>query len=241
MSKIWFIHSSIDSKVSGPFVSQEVRQKLASGEITEGCNIWCKSQREWLSLGVWATNGEEILKNKNEKSENTIWYLDLGGEPVGPLTHKEMIHSLRGNKNLTLVRLWTVGIKNWKSVYEFSEIMDEMGMSRRENTRAPLMATMQIIRHGESESSNLFKVASISVAGVGINDGQSLSQAEEIQVIIKCNAFSSPIRAQANVIYVSANGHAGIKFKQIQPEMQLLILDYIKKFSPEEISEKISA
>ena len=241
MGKIWFLYSSLDKKVSGPFVSDEVHQKINSGEITPDCNIWWKGQREWLSVKVWINSGEKILENQNEKTKIAVWYLDLGGEPVGPLTQREMIENLRENKNLARVKLWTIGLKNWKSIYEFGDVMDEMGMSRRENARAPLMASVQIIRQGENEAPILLKVATISVAGIGINDALVLSKGEEIQVVLKSSEFSTPIRARANVIYVSANGHAGIKFQQLQPEIQSLIYDYIRKFSSEDAGEKASA
>ncbi len=241
VGKIWFLYSSLDQKVSGPFVSNEVHQKISSGEITPECNIWWKGQREWLSVKVWISSGEKILKNQTEKSMSAVWYLDLGGEPVGPLTHKEMIQHLRGNQNLSKVRLWTVGLKNWKSIFEFSEVMDEMGVSRREHARAPLMANIQITRHGDHQAPFKFKVATISVAGVGINSAQELTKGEELQITIACPEFVEPIRARANVIYISANGNAGIKFQNIQPEIQSLIHDYVKKFSHGEIEEKLSA
>ncbi len=242
MGRIWFLYSSQDKKVSGPFVSDEVHQKIRSGEITPECNIWWKGQREWLSVSVWISSGEKILQNQNEKSKSAVWYLDLGGEPVGPLTQREMIDHLRGNKNLSRIKLWTVGLKNWKSIYEFSDVMDEMGMSRRENARAPLMASAQITRHGEDGAPMLLKVATISVAGVGINDALALIKGEEIQVVIKSGEFSTPIRVHASVIYVSPNGNAGLKFHQLQPEIQSIIYDYTKKFGSEENSaEKIPA
>ena len=242
VNKIWFLYSSIDKKVSGPYIAEDVHQKLKTGAITPECNIWWKGQREWLPMKVWISSGEKILKNQNEKAKSAVWYLDLGAEPLGPLTHREMIESLSGNKNLTRVRLWTVGLKNWKSIYEFSEVMDEMGMSRRENVRAPLMASIHVNRHGENEAPIEFRVTTISVAGVGINEGQILSKDEELQVVIKCAEFSVPIRARAHVIYVSANGNTGLRFQHMQPEIQSIIYDYIKKFSyEEEQSEKNSA
>ncbi len=231
MEKIWFLYSSIDKKVSGPFVSDDVHRKLSAGEITPDCNIWWKGQREWLSVHTWISSGEKLLKSQKEKSNSAIWYLDLGGEPTGPLTQSEMIDSLRGHQNFNRIRLWTVGMKTWKSIFEFSEVMDALGVSRREHTRAPLIANVQLNRAGDSEISIVLKAATLSIAGVGLNNANSLIKGEELQIMIKSDEFSAPIRARVIVIYVSSNGNAGLKFQQLQPESQSIIYDYIRKFT----------
>ena len=241
MEKIWFLYSSIDKKVSGPFVSDDVHQKLGTGEITLDCSIWWKGQREWLSVRTWISSGEKLLKSQKEKSNNAIWYIDLGGEPAGPLTQSEMIDSLRGHQNFNRIRLWTVGMKNWKSIFEFSEVMDDLGVSRREHTRAPLIANVQLNRIGDNEAPIVLKAATLSIAGIGLNNASSLMKGEELQIMIQTNEFSAPIRARATVIYVSSNGNAGLKFQQLHPESQSIIYDYIRKFTTEEAPQKAVA
>lgn len=241
MEKIWFLYSNLDKKVSGPFISDEVHQKISRGEVTADCNIWWKGQREWLLIRMWIESGEKLLKSQQEKSKSAVWYLDLGGEPTGPLTQSEMIISLRGHPNFNNIRLWTVGLKSWKSIFEFSEVMDDLGVSRREHTRAPLIANVQITRLGDIDTPEVLKAATLSIAGVGLNNANTLLKGEELQIMIKSEEFAAPIRARANVIYVSGNGNAGLRFLQLQPESQSIIYDYVKKFTTEGAKEKIAA
>ncbi len=230
MEKILFLYSSQHKKVSGPFRFDEVNQKIESGEITGACNIWWKGQREWLSIETWISRDKSIQTEEN-KINSPVWYVDISGQPIGPLTQNEMLESIQNVENLARVRLWTVGEKNWKNVYEYPHVMEELGMSRRENLRAPLMGTILISRPGENSAPLTMKAVSISIAGVGCSDAQALSKGEDLQIIVKSSEFATPIRARATTIYVGKNGNAGLKFSQLQPETQSIIFDYVKKFA----------
>lgn len=241
VEKNLFIYSSQHKKVSGPFRVDEVNKKIEIGEVTVSCNIWWRGQREWLSVESWISR-DKNAKPESERLDSPVWYVDINGQSKGPLTQTEMLQTIQGVQNFSKLRLWTVGEKNWKSAYEYTDVMEELGMSRRQNLRAPLMGTVLVNRAGENHTPINLKAVSISIAGIGCNDAYALNKGEDLQIIIKSNEFSTPIRARATTIYVGSNGNAGLVFSNLQPETQSIIFDYVKKFAdPHHLSKKTAA
>ena len=92
----WFI--SVNDVISGPFSTDEVRAKMASGLSRERSFIWCKGQNEWLALSAWENQISEIVQETIDGGKKSIWYIDTGDAPFGPLTKNEMVASLRAHK-----------------------------------------------------------------------------------------------------------------------------------------------
>lgn len=226
---MWFIFSN--DVVSGPFDTKGVQDQLKLGSLNSSCFIWWKGQREWMPIQLWETQLKQILKNDDEKSQAPVWYVDTSGSPVGPLTQGEMLAHLRGVQNLSKVRLWTVGMNKWTNLFELHEIMDQLGMSRRENARAPLMGTVAVSRLAEDTQPMIARAASISIAGMGINDAHGLTKGDTVQLVLKSPEFTNPIRMQATAVYVTPQGYAGLKFTSVHPETQSLLFDYVKRFN----------
>jgi hypothetical protein len=224
----WFIYS--DNVVTGPFTTEQVDQCLSAGIWSGECFVWWKGQREWMPVKNWKEQLATIVKNESEKSQSPVWYVDVGGSSVGPLTQKEMISHLRGVANLNKTRLWSVGLDKWTNIFELHEVMEELGISRRENDRAPLMGTVAISR-ADQQGPVLVKAASVSIAGMGCNDAGFLVKGEQVQLIIKSNEFPTPLRVTGSVAYVTAQGYAGIRFDTLHPETSTVVFDYVKRFN----------
>ncbi len=225
---MWFVYSS--DVVTGPFSTDELKQQVRDAQVPSSSFVWWKGQREWLSIKDWETQLTHMKKVEEQKAPTAVWYVDVAGSSVGPLTHKEMLAHLRGVSNLSKVRLWTNGMPKWLSIFEMPETMEQLGMSRRENERAPLMGSVVVTRDTDDAHPLITKAASISIGGLGVNDAGSLIRGEEINVLIKSPEISVPMRMRASVVYVTSSGHAGLKFVSIHPETQSIIFDYVRKF-----------
>ncbi len=231
---MWFVYSS--EVVSGPFSTEQVREQIQVGRWTSNCFIWWKGQREWMSVDAWETQLGKILKTEEEKSQSPVWYIDINGSPVGPLTQNEMIQHLRAVNSLGKVRLWTVGMNKWTNLFELHDVMDQLGMSRRETERAPLMGSVAINRLSEGARPTIARAASISVAGMGVNDAHGITKGDEVQILIRSPEFPQPIRLAATIVYITPSGYAGMKFSNVHAETHSLIMDYVKKFNkPQEM------
>lgn len=226
---MWFVYSN--NVVSGPFDTTTVQEQLSLGKMDPTCFIWWKGQREWMPIQLWETQLKQILKTEDDRTQSPVWYLDTNGSPLGPLTQGEMLAHLRGLQNLGRVRLWTVGMNKWTNLFELHDIMDQLGMSRRENARAPLMGTVAVSRLSEDSQPMITRAASISVAGIGINDAHGLTKGDTVQIVLKSPEFPNPIRMQATAVYVTPQGYAGLKFTAVHSETQSLLFDYVKRFN----------
>lgn len=126
-------------------------------------------------------------------------------------------------------------MKAWKSLYEVNEVMELLGISRREHLRAPLMGTVAVTRSNEDPRGFVAKAASVSVAGIGLSEAFDLRRGDEISILIKSNDIPGNLHIRGEVAYATDEGQAGIRFLTIHPEMHALIHDYVKRFNVEEL------
>jgi hypothetical protein len=235
----WFI--SVNDIITGPFTTEQVRSKLASGLVREKSFIWCKGQNEWIALSAWENQVTEIVQDTIDNGKKSIWYIDTGDAPFGPLTKNEMIVSLRAHKKLNNVKVWSVGMENWKSVFDLGEVMESLGISRRKNERAPLMGTVAVTRSNDDPRSYLLRTASISVGGMGLTGDHDLRRGDQVMAVIKSAGLPANLHLHGEVSYIMDRGYAGMRFTNVHPETLSIILDYVKRFNTEAGSKSDAA
>lgn len=228
MNPSWFVYSN--DVVTGPFETDQVRAQLRTGQIAPGSYIWWKGQREWIPVTLWESQLATIVKSTTERAQSPVWYIDNGGSSIGPLTQKELLDNLKGVNQLNHVKLWAAGMEKWTSLYELSDVMEQLGISRRENARAPLMGSVAITRSNDDPKGFVLKAASVSVAGMGVIGVHDLRKGDELSLLIKSSEFRGPLHLRGIVAYVTSNGYAGIRFHKVSAEMQSVIFDYVKRF-----------
>jgi hypothetical protein len=233
MNHAWFIYSN--EVVSGPFDTDTVRGKLRAGQLAAGTFIWWKGQREWIPVASWESQLEQILQTAVDRSQKSVWYLENGGQPVGPLTQNELLDNLRSIPHLNRVRLWAVGMKKWSSLFALPDVMELLGMSRRENERAPLMGSVAVTRSNDDPRGYVLRAASISVAGMGVTGAHDLRVGDMLSLLIKSTEFPDSLHLRGQIAYVTEQGYAGVRFELVPPEMQGMIFDYVKRFNAEAV------
>jgi Tfp pilus assembly protein PilZ len=239
MAKQWFLYSS--DLVSGPHSTADIQQKLISRELLAESYIWWKGQREWVPAVTWRNDLESIIASHNTSPEHPVWYIDMGEKPIGPLTHLELIENLSRTNNPSQIRLWAVGMKKWKSLFEVQDVLERLGISRREHERAPIMGTLTITRTNDSPLCFSAKMASISVGGAGVSDVFDLRNGDDVLMVLKSREIPSLLHISGEVVYAAKNGNAGIKFRHVSEETWSLIHSYVKKFYEHEKQSKKSA
>jgi hypothetical protein len=229
MIHAWFIYSN--DVTSGPFSTEVVREKISMGLLSANSHIWWKGQREWIPVTTWLGQVDGIIQNAADRTHKPVWYVDSGKSPTGPLTENELIDHLKTCKSLARVRLWAVGMEKWTSLFELSEVMELIGLSRRENERAPLMGTVAVSRSNDDPQGFVLRAASISVAGMGVQGRHDLRAGDSISLVVKSGEMPLSLQMRGEIAYVTSNGYAGIRFEKVVPEMQSMIVDYVKKFN----------
>lgn len=232
MAFAWFLYSN--DVVSGPFSTEDVQNKIVTGVLGANAHVWWKGQREWIPISTWLNQVDRVVQSANDRAQKPVWYVDAGKSPTGPLTEKELIDHLKTTSSLARVRLWAVGMEKWTSLFELAEVMELLGLSRRENERAPLMGTVAVSRSNDDPQGFVLRAASISVAGMGVQGRHDLRAGDSISMVVKSAEMPSTLTLRGEIAYVTANGYAGIRFEKVQPDSHSMIVDYVKRFNSDD-------
>lgn len=234
MKTLWFVHR--DGAVLGPFSSDEVEKNIESGALGPDCLVWARGTNEWSPITQWKALSSKIHASQ-KTSDNRVWYCDSGaGHPIGPLTQGELADHLRGLNRWDIVTLWGTGLLKWLPLFEVPEVMDLVGISRRENPRAPLLGQIALTAVGSSMPAQVLQALTISIGGFGVKNAGALSRGDKVQIAIKSKEFAGTVHALGEVLYVSRTGEAGVKFLDITAENKSMIIEHIKRFESEKSS-----
>jgi hypothetical protein len=229
MDKKWFV--LINGQVSGPFTEPEVDGKATEPQVL----IWGRGYPEWMDKAKWKkslANPETVLGLNGDagpvSAANRIWKIRVSGSEVKPMNQAEMMDFLRTHNDHVEIQLWTEGYTDWKDIYQIHAIMDEMGISRRKHPRVPIMGTLACEGAG---TGFIARVLSISEGGLGITETGAIKIGEKFKGVLKSPNLKNLITCNFEVIYMGADGYAGIKFVGLDSESKVMVIDYIKKFS----------
>ena len=242
MSISWFIYSN--DLVTGPFTTDDVSFRLESGILSPQSFIWWKGQREWIQLSVWAQQLPAILDASTQRGpQSPIWYIEISGSRLGPITHSELVQHLRSLPNLSVVRLWAIGMPAWSNIFDLPEVMETVGISRRETERAPLMGSVAVSRSNDDPQNYNLRAASISIGGMGMTGHHDLRRGDTVSLVVKSQELGEVIHVPGEVIYVTSNNYVGVKFTAMPAEAASFVIDYVKKFTDFEnaLEEKSAA
>lgn len=228
MKTLWFVHR--EGAVLGPFSSDEVEKNIESGSLGSECLVWARGTNEWSPISDWKALAAKIQAS-HEMSDSRVWYCDSGsGHPIGPLTQGELADHLRGLNRWDIVTLWGTGLSKWLPLFDVPEVMDLIGISRRENPRAPLLGQIALTAVGSSMPAQVMQALTVSVGGFGVKNAGALNRGDKVQIAIKSREFHATVHALGEILYVSRTGEAGVKFLDITPENKAIIAEHIQRF-----------
>jgi hypothetical protein len=219
----WFVQSG--EKIEGPFSTEDVQARMGAGHFNKQSLIWGPGVEAWQSMQAWTLNlsgmapggvGAEIVSE--------AWHYAHGGQSRGPMTREELIGQLKDISNGEIM-LWTKGMKEWAPLYEFHDLLTEVGINKRQYPRADLTGKAVIKSSGNIMIAPLL---SISEGGFGVGLDAGFVSGESVTVELQSSSFRDPLQAKAEVRYVG-QGVIGFKFSQINVETRGLIIQFIKQ------------
>lgn len=222
MEKIWFILDA--EKIKGPLSTADVEAQKKSGQYTKSCKIWWKGQRDWISITKWRP--ESYIRTQDSAKEASLWYAEKQGQTLGPLSKSELVIFLGKLESLSEVKIWKRGQQKWATVYQQSDVAEDLGISRRRFPRAPLIAEVSVEKDKQEYTA---QAASVSTGGIGLTHISGLNRGDEIKLSIKSPLLSQTIYTKAVVKHVSAH-LAGIEFISLHTEYQSTIADYVSQY-----------
>lgn len=222
----WFLLAN--SQVSGPFSQEEVPSRAA---LLTAPLVWGRGSTEWAPMGRWDKTVKDLntLDSKPRGSSDRLWKIKNAGVELKQMTHDQMIDYLKTQKDHDLIQIWTEGYSEWKDIFQIHKIMDELGVSRRQHPRVPIMGTLTC--EGPSTGTFNARALSISEGGLGITDSPDVKIGEKFKSVLKSPNLYNPIHSMSEVVYVGSDNYAGLKFIGLTPESKSAIIEYVKKFT----------
>ena len=224
----WFITQS--EKVQGPWSTEQLTNWLKTTQDHNNILIFRRGLTEWLSATQFLSGdmgSKEEPSVQPQPTEDTLWHYALEGVSHGPMNRQELVQQLARVKNNASAVLWTRGMKAWVPIYEFSDIMDDVGINRRQYPRITISGTVKIQMEQKSYEG---VTQSLSENGFGAQMAlPSLEAGQLISFEIQSPNLSSVLRGRAEVRYVTADLHAGFKFHLLDSTSRNLIHDILKQ------------
>ncbi|PIS11473.1 MAG: PilZ domain-containing protein [Bdellovibrio sp. CG10_big_fil_rev_8_21_14_0_10_47_8] len=222
----WFVLT--DGHVSGPFSKEDLEGRVNQ---TPNALIWGRGQSDWVNKDRWARLVQELetqSQSQGKTETGRLWKLRVAGQQLQPMSHDQMIEHLKTQTDYSDIQIWTEGYSEWKDVYQIHKIMDELGVSRRQHPRVPIMGTLNC--EGTTGSFNA-RVLSVSEGGLGITEAPQVKIGEKFKTVLKSPNLFGPIHATAEVVYVGGDGYAGLRFIGLHSESKSALIEYVKKFT----------
>lgn len=184
------------------------------------------------------TNQNFNLKPELEKtSSHTLtqifpeseWRLRIDGEEFSELSYSDLLEKTKNLTDFTKVKIYDRKTKQWRDIYGFEKIINDLGISRRKHDRVPILGTFvgECDRLGPIQG----RVVSVSEGGFGLSEGKKYQINDQMKGVISSPNLIVQINCSAEVVYLSPEGVAGMKFKSITEEAHSSLIEYIKKFN----------
>ena len=217
----WFVQNN--EVVDGPLTTDEVTSHLQAGLLSPTHLIWGHGFEAWQTIEWWFKELPTLTANAPVEAVE-VWHYASQGQSRGPVTRPELINELKHKENLGDVVVWTRGMTDWIPLFEFHDLLNEIGVNKRQFPRVDATGRV-VIKNGMNTLTA--QLASIGEGGCGVLLGQGLAPGHEVSIEVHSPAFQQPIHAKAECRY-SMNGILGLRFIQISVEDKGSIIQYVR-------------
>ena len=220
----WFVQ--LGELIEGPFSTEDVQNRLRAGQLAPQHLIWGPGLEQWLNLKSWTQELSNLSSSDTQHpGVPEAWHYAAQGVSRGPMPRQTLIGELKGQTTLSDVMIWTKGMKEWAPLFEFHDLLNEIGVNKRQFPRCDV--TGKVVIRG-SGTTLIAPLLSISEGGFSITLSEGLVSGESLSVELQCPSFREVLHAKAEVRYAS-QGIVGLKFTQISVETRGAIIQFIKQ------------
>ena len=222
----WFVYK--DNEVKGPYETQEVKSQHRSGKIQDQTLVWGRLQEEWIFASEWLQQVDDLIAKMGIYSHSSrMWHFSYEKKTYGPFSRDDLLGKLKRVPNPNLVFLWTTGMDKWDPIFEFHDVLDDLGLNQRSHARAAIEGTVLITKKtGDVLAGEL---STISIGGLGFFGASNLFPGEDVTLEIISENFRSHLRVNAEIRYVSEKNFIGVRYGNMHSEVQSQIIEYVKK------------
>jgi hypothetical protein len=245
----WFIQ--FNGQVQGPYnqdTLQSTLQGLSDDHLLHTL-VWKKGLSEWVrassldssdldhdiqsltpfSEAVTSLDGTEMSDTSSQITEGVFYRVQINFVDQPLMTKTELLQLISKQQDVTKVSIQDPHSKEWKEVYAFPDIVERLGLSRRKQSRVPILAQFSGKLNSQAEVVN-YRVITISEGGMGFTENFELKIGDSVEGQISSPHLFQSLPVRAEVIYAGPDGYIGLKFTQITDESKSAVIEYIKKF-----------
>lgn len=221
----WFVTQN--ESVQGPWSTEQVTNWLNTQLDRQNLFIFRRGLTEWMTPKAFLNGEFDQHEEKNQSYEEDVqWHYAHEGTSHGPMPRHELVQQLARLKNNSSAVLWTRGMKAWIPVYEFSDIMDDVGINRRQFPRIPITGTVKIQFEQKTFEGS---ANTLSENGFGAVMGMALEAGTLITFDINSPNLNAPLRGRAEVRYVAENLLTGFKFHLLDSTSRSTLVEILKQ------------
>lgn len=224
--KKWFLLQL--GQVQGPYTVEETQELIEKAENQKELLVWGRGLAEWLSPFEWKlslTQGGSAV-SEVVAIEQPVWRYRDPVQEFGPYTYTELIEQLKKRTDFGGVYLIGEGFDEWRDIFSVQKVISELGITRRTHARVPIMG---ILRFTSKEAPAL-RVVSISEGGLGVTEVIDLKISEKFNGVLSSPHLFQEVDCTCEVVYLGAEGYAGLRFISMTSEAQAAVIEYVNKF-----------
>ncbi len=214
-------------QVNGPLSADEMEGLLSQGTLQSTDLVWGMGMPNWISAEAWRQQLPRLKQapQQDHQDSTDTWHYAVDGKSFGPFTRNTLLAELKVLENVSNVSLWTKGMKEWAGIFEFHDILSDLGVNKRQIPRAEITGKAILKTNGVTLVAQLF---SVSEGGFGIRLDAGLVAGQTVQAELQSSVLREPVQARAEVRY-TAHGFIGLKFSQLSAEHLALLAQHVRQ------------
>lgn len=221
----WFY--LVQNEVKGPFSREDIDSHLRANPTAL---VWGPGLVEWVTESEWREKISllDLVLDSLKTDHTPSWWFKDGLDIRGPLTYQNLIRELKLHPMAGDLDIRQDPETEYKLIYDFPALVDEVGVSRRKHERVPLSGVLIFTKNNQKLET---LITTISVGGVGVQHSPFFTVGDHLRGEIKSPLLSTEIFCEVEVLSQHRDGNWGLRFVQLPYEFQTVIVSYIKKFS----------
>lgn len=198
---------------------------LHSGQLGDESYIWSLLQMEMMPIAEWQTRLHELLETHRRMVCDPVWRVRHNSSEFGPLTQEKLLMYMMTVEDLSAMQLCYRDEPTWRDIFEFSELLEKVGLAGRKHHRTHFLGEVDISCEGRPLTT--CPTVTLSLQGIGLRSPEDLKNGENVQLKITSPSFEKEMLVDAQVLYTGSDGVTGLKFVNIKKQDQGRIFTYL--------------
>ncbi len=191
---------------------------------------WGPGLNDWVSGVEWRERLRKVsimLQSLENDTRPGWWYRDAHLSQ-GPFIYHQLIQELKKSHHAGDLEIRQEPSVEYKTIYEFPTLVEEIGITRRRHSRVPLQG---IFRYQTAEGTHEIPITTISIGGFGLQNAKYMFVGKLYKGEILSTTLGPAIYCVVEALAKQKNDTWGLRYDFLSDEGMSILISYIKKFS----------